>query len=200
MVKKEAIWLAIFTFLGFVSLFFDEKISELIKSAQNPYWTAFFKLFDPLVIMAILGIVMLALLIWKDKKEWIVPFMFSVALAALVSFALKFIFMRPRPDGVIKFIAFTRLADYSFPSSHTTAIFSILPILGRSLKKTRWIWVLLAGLIAISRIYLGEHYLSDVIFGGVIGYFIGWIAAVAGEKHILKKKKADKNKRKMNKK
>lgn len=61
------------------------------------------------------------------------------------------------------------LTDHSFPSGHTTAIFSVLipfilanPALGTVLFP-------LAMLVGLSRIYLGLHYPSDCIVGGCIG-------------------------------
>jgi undecaprenyl-diphosphatase len=70
------------------------------------------------------------------------------------------------------------LTDHSFPSGHTTAIFSIvipfvilLPALG--------LWLLpLAFTVAVSRIYLGLHYPSDCAAGCLIGSVSG-LAAVA---------------------
>lgn len=61
------------------------------------------------------------------------------------------------------------LTDHSFPSGHTTAIFSIvtpiilyLPIIGSVLLP-------IAFIVGFSRIYLGLHYPSDVMVGAMIG-------------------------------
>ncbi|MDD9266453.1 phosphatase PAP2 family protein [Paenibacillus sp. GCM10023248] len=66
------------------------------------------------------------------------------------------------------------LTDHSFPSGHTTAIFSIIipfiaamPVLGAILLP-------LAFIVGLSRIYLGLHYPSDCI----VGCFIGTAAAL----------------------
>ncbi|GAB7388616.1 phosphatase PAP2 family protein [Bacillaceae bacterium] len=61
------------------------------------------------------------------------------------------------------------LRDYSFPSGHTTAIFSVtVPYM----IHLPWLAVplfLLAAAVAVSRIYLGLHYPSDVIAGSLLG-------------------------------
>lgn len=62
---------------------------------------------------------------------------------------------------------------FSFPSGHTTAAFAIFGILYMFTKKRTYkiIFILLPILVAISRIYLGKHFLSDTLAGGAIGYF-----------------------------
>ncbi len=64
--------------------------------------------------------------------------------------------------------------NYSFPSGHTTAAFCMFSILAFSLKK-RYMQVIaavIASLVGISRMYLGQHYLMDVVAGACLGSFI----------------------------
>jgi undecaprenyl-diphosphatase len=65
--------------------------------------------------------------------------------------------------------------DPSFPSDHATLAFAIAAML--AVKRHRWApWFLIAAtLIALSRIYVGVHYVSDVLGGCAIGC----LAAVA---------------------
>lgn len=65
--------------------------------------------------------------------------------------------------------------DYSFPSGHTAASFAAASVL--IYRKDRlWIPALvLAVLIAFSRLYLYVHYPTDVLFGIVVGVFSGWV-------------------------
>ena len=64
----------------------------------------------------------------------------------------------------------------SFPSGHSTAIFSIATVIASEYNDTFWIPIVsytIAGLASVSRIYDDEHWASDVFFGAVLGYGIG---------------------------
>ncbi|WP_248929935.1 phosphatase PAP2 family protein [Paenibacillus hamazuiensis] len=61
------------------------------------------------------------------------------------------------------------LTDHSFPSGHTTAIFSVVVPL---VWLQPWLGIILlplASIVGLSRIYLGQHYPSDCLAGAVIG-------------------------------
>lgn len=61
------------------------------------------------------------------------------------------------------------LTDHSFPSGHTTAIFSIIFPFVTALPALGLVLVPLALMVGLSRIYLGLHYPSDCIVGCLIG-------------------------------
>lgn len=62
----------------------------------------------------------------------------------------------------------------SFPSGHTTAAFSLytlLALLQRS-AKTGWIWVCIAAMVAISRVYLLQHFWADIMAGSILAVLL----------------------------
>ena len=66
----------------------------------------------------------------------------------------------------------------SFPSGHTTAAFTFITILAIGLKRS-WIQLImpfLGSLVAFSRIYLGKHFLMDVVVGAILGIFIATLS------------------------
>lgn len=72
----------------------------------------------------------------------------------------------PRPD------------DYSFPSGHTAGSFAAVAALYFSGEKKLWKPALiLAVLIAFSRLYLYVHYPTDILGGILVGTFCGWASA-----------------------
>lgn len=62
---------------------------------------------------------------------------------------------------------------YSFPSSHATIAFALSTVLSDQEPRYRGLWYLLAIGIALSRVYLGRHYPSDIVGGAILGYLIG---------------------------
>ena len=105
----------------------------------------------------------------------------SLALEALLcNVILKPLVARTRPYEVNTMIELliARPLDYSFPSGHTAAAFASALALyfGRN---RLWIPALiLAVLLAFSRMYLYVHYPSDVLAGALIGIAAGWAGSV----------------------
>lgn len=108
---------------------------------------------------------------------------FSLIFGAIVTnLLLKNIVARPRPfaeiEALIPLIA--KPTDFSFPSGHTTASFAVALVMLRMLPKKIGIpAVVLAALVAFSRLYLGVHYPTDVLVGFVVA-LVGSSLAVWG--------------------
>lgn len=99
--------------------------------------------------------------------------LFGLFLALGLSFfiselILKNFFARIRPDMTF--------STYSFPSSHATIGFSGAYVASWHHRKFAMLYFLVAFLIGFSRIYLGRHYPSDVVFGAILGLIIGFLS------------------------
>lgn len=120
---------------------------------------------------------------------------------------LKPIIARPRPfnyEGYIDFnyphIAFFDRVptSYSFPSGHTASAFTCATALFMNNKKGSIPMYIFAVLMGISRIYLHDHYPTDVIGGAVLGILYGVIGYFVGKllfekvSALIEKKKAEK--------
>lgn len=97
---------------------------------------------------------------------------------------LKEIFERIRPCNALSDVL-TPLGctgSYSFPSNHALNNFAAAMLIYKLFPKLKWIVFITASLIAISRVYLGLHYPSDIIAGALIGIFLGYIFGLAAER------------------
>ena len=83
-----------------------------------------------------------------------------------VIFGVKEIVRRKRPLD-------NRLGNPAFPSGHTAYAFATATVLGDRYPKLRIPLYIGAGLVGLSRIYLGRHYASDVIGGAAVGTIAG---------------------------
>lgn len=158
----------------------DNWFYNLIISFQSPGLDRYFKymtFWADVTPMIVIGALVVAWGIFMKKN--IGFYLFGVlAVTAIVNQGLKFLFARPRPEG-INLITKT---GYSFPSGHTMAAvafygFLIYMIINSKINKAvKWILnialVFLIINISISRIYLGVHYLSDIIAGVLISLCI----------------------------
>ena len=82
--------------------------------------------------------------------------------------------IRPCDVNAAVQLLIARPDDFSFPSGHTGASFAAAAALHASGNR---LWIpslILAALIAWSRLYLYVHYPSDVLTGAVIGMMAGW--------------------------
>lgn len=139
---------------------------------------------------------MLLLLFKKTRKVGICCALGLIFDLLVVNIAVKPLVARVRPYEVIKEITILthQPGDHSFPSGHSAGSFACAWAFFRAYKKKWGVPALvLASLIAISRLYVGVHYPTDVIGGIVIGIIVGELGYRVGKKiwrAIMRKKKA----------
>ena len=141
------------------------------------------RLGDAGIIWIVLSIVLL--LLPKTRKSGVVMVAALVVDVILCNIVLKNLVARTRPydvnTGVHLLVA--KLHDYSFPSGHTAASFASVTALYLAGEKKLWKFALvLACLIAISRLYLYVHYPTDVLGGILFGVISGYL----GYRKVLK--------------
>lgn len=108
-------------------------------------------------------------------QQWEVVEFFGILGLAGVVLAIKFLVRRERPAGEWGGI-YRNTDPHSFPSGHAARAFMIA-VVGSALAPpwlatVLWIW---APLVALARVAMGVHYLSDIIAGAVLGIIVGLV-------------------------
>jgi len=95
-----------------------------------------------------------------------------ILISNLVAGALKLMIGRVRPEGIL--VLENQAGTFSMPSGHATLAGTIASYYKKKIKqKTKYVTIILVILVAISRLYLGVHFISDVFVGLLIGYILG---------------------------
>ena len=95
----------------------------------------------------------------------------SYLVATVLANALKDVFDRPRPSLVDPNVhpLVHVPGTGAMPSGHAAGAFAAAVAVGLVHPRLRWPLIALAALIALSRVWLGVHYLSDVLVGAALG-------------------------------
>jgi undecaprenyl-diphosphatase len=120
----------------------------------------------------------LALLWWRGNlfwRPWALTVLLSIIGLAVIVLAIKFTIRRSRPQG--EWGGMYRSTDpHSFPSGHAARAI-LIGVLAIGLGPG-WLAILLcvwAPLVALARVAMGLHYLSDIVAGAVLGASAGGI-------------------------
>lgn len=153
----------------------DNKIYELLIKMQNMATTEIMIIISFFASTVTLIALSIALLVILKNKKYSKFIALNLILSFLTNRILKFIIRRPRPPR----IQIVEENGYSFPSGHAMISFAfygfLIYLLYTNIKNKKIKYPLIVFLsllilfIGISRIYLGVHYVTDVIGGFIFG-------------------------------
>ena len=167
---------------------YDFVYKYIISDGMTPFMK-FITWFGSTVGIIVMGLI--SIFIIKDKKTNI-SFIICLISGTIINNVIKLIFARTRPDINPLMVENT----YSFPSGHSMMSMILygylIYLIYNNIKNKKYKWLLISILsililcIGFSRIYLGVHYVSDVIGGFVLGiaYLILYIDI---SKKVIKK-------------
>lgn len=150
----------------------------------NPFTDLIMPIITSDMLLRIAYAFTVVLLLWKGdaRLRWLLLFS---AIALLLSDQtssklIKPMFERIRPCHVLEDINLLVNcgAGYSMPSSHAANAFAQATLFSVAVKQTKWYLWVIAGVIAISRVFVGVHYPFDVLVGSAIGIIIGFLVAL----------------------
>lgn len=194
-------------FLGFLAFmimalcdysFKMDNFNVIVANNRNSFWSSFFKIFTHLgsfYTLAILALVAVILL-WFVKKDKRLSIFYAVcfAVVCISNFVIKQIVRRIRPEHLM----IIEETGFSFPSGHAMMTFAFFFLLAHFI----WIMiknkpikislvvlcVILIEAVSFSRIYLGVHYLSDILAGWLLTFAIVGVCLMFYNSKLFRKK------------
>lgn len=154
----------------------DLSIVEFFQSFRNDFLDFFFIFFnefgDELVFLVVASI-----LWWVVNKHFAYRFMMIFLTSVAVNDTFKNIVRRPRPYELGSVVSVTEPTyGYSFPSGHAQNAGAMALVLneryGTVKKWVRPLLITIVILVMLARVYLGQHYLTDVIAGLAVSILV----------------------------
>ena len=162
---------------------FDEAMSSFIYNSHSnliDHFMIMLSTYGREIVWAAVIVFMSVFTGWKGKK---------IALIIVISFLIimplntlfKYFFERPRPSIEVQELGILPKNDFAYPSGHASIVSAgaaILLILFRKEKELLFSLILAAeaALVCISRIYVGDHFLFDVVGGILLGVGISLLS------------------------
>lgn len=174
---------------GTLYCIFSEKTFLLLILAENrtPFLDQLFQLLTRLGEEHIFIILILGMSFFSIKRA--LTLLLAGLSTIILSFLFKLLFQHPRPLTYLESLGESerlgQIAGYSFhdaynsfPSGHTFSAFVLFTVLSLFTRPSRWqiLFFILAAAGGFSRIYLGQHFPCDVVFGAFLGLMTGLLS------------------------
>jgi len=162
----------------------------------NPYHSSFLNVFFigvTLIGDGIFSVVLSIILFFFNKKFLSLMIFSSFAISGIVTQIFKLFISEARPGLFLAktnypyFIEHVTLHNFhSFPSGHSTSAFALVAILSFAIKNKNYsiLFLIIGALVGYSRIYLGQHFITDVAIGSIIGVLFSIICWIWFEKYF----------------
>jgi membrane-associated phospholipid phosphatase len=156
-----------------------EELYQLSIALATLLQEAYPRLLGLMTIVSALGseeffLVFLPAIYWSIDKRLGRQLGYIFLLSALINNMLKNIFRQPRPFWLEPDIKQGDAEGYGIPSGHVQNVTAVFLLLAASVRRN-WAWLLALLyilLMALSRLYLGVHFLQDIAVGFAVGLLV----------------------------
>jgi membrane-associated phospholipid phosphatase len=147
----------------------NRALQDLLAPAMDQFFVAISDLGNTPLYLAIIAIVY-----WAYDKRMAVRLAFVLLLTVLVNRILKLGFMSPRPGEAYPDLPRVSETGYGFPSGHVQNATTFWGAIWREsgMKAVGALGIAWVILVSLSRLYLGVHYLGDVLGGVIFGIVV----------------------------
>ena len=177
----------------------DARVTEWMAAHRDPAATAFFLAVTHTHSLAAIGgwSVLFAVVLWRlGERYWMLTLAAAVAGGMALNWILKLAYERARPGFDVRVV---ELSTFSFPSGHTaasTVFYGVLTafLVSRFSSPRVRAGLVAAGIaavatVALSRVYLGAHFVSDVVAAACSSTV--WLVLCLSAGHALVRRRMD---------
>ncbi len=158
------------------AFYFDDAVRDFIAQHQNAMMRNFMRnvsLYGDWPSHLVLGLLLLGIAWRRQSKKWMRIFLsmlMALAIAGVIGRGIQIATGRARPSVRTEEVRNRFSAKYNaFPSGHVAASTAFFGVLVFARRRIGLACLPIPILIGLSRMYLGAHYLSDVICAAVLG-------------------------------
>ena len=160
----------------------------MLNGSDSPFLDRFMWLYSGKAVWLPLAFFILVVLLYK--KKWRESILILLAIVLVITLCDQFashvckpIFTRFRPThhpdfmDQVKTVFDYRGGRYGFISSHAANAFGFATFMSLLFRYRLFTWTIFlwAALTAYTRVYLGVHFISDIVPGAIAGVFFGWL-------------------------
>ena len=176
------------------AFYFDDAVRNFISQHQNPSVREFMRnvsRFGDWPEHVLVGLALIGLAQWRGNIEWkriVLAMLIALAIAGLTGRVMKISTGRARPSVKTEQMwngpHWTGAKYHSFPSGHVDASMGFFGVLFLARRRVGLACLPIPTLIGVSRLYLGAHYLSDVVCAAVLGILCALIVWRVGFRRV----------------
>lgn len=169
-------------------LTYERDLFFMLNGSDSPFLDHFMWLYSGKAVWLPLAAFILIVLLYK--KNWRESILILLAIVLVITLCDQFashickpIFTRFRPTHhpdfmeQVKTVFDYRGGRYGFISSHAANAFGFATFMSLLFRYRLFTWTIFfwATLTAYTRVYLGVHFISDIVPGAIAGIFFGWV-------------------------